>query len=696
MKHITILAACLVLSLNLAQAQIDRTQPPKAAKAVKIQLGESKTFKLANGLTVILVENHELPTVTFSLQLALEPIREGNMTGTGSLAGSLLRSGTTTRSKAQLDKEIDFIGASISTGQSSIQGSSLKKHKDKVLELMTDILYNPVFPQEEFEKLKKQTLAALAMSSTDPNSIASTVSSVLKFGKNHPYGEPTTEETIGNITLDAVKNFYKTYFNPGIGYLIMVGDLNLKEATVLAEKYFSSWKPAPVEFRKFEDPATFSGNRVALVDKTGAVQSVISIGNIFRLKPGEADVLPAAVMNSILGGGVFSGRLMMNLREKRAYTYGAGSSLKSDKLLGEFNAGAQVRNSVTDSAITQFLYEMKRLQDEPVSEEDLRLTKNVMAGEFGRALESPATLATFAMNTVRYNLPSDYYATYLERLEKITVADVQAMAKKYLKPDNCIILVVGNKAEVASRLAPFAATGKLEIYDRYGNPEAGQPLALPEGLTATNVVDLYLQAIGGRPAVRGVRHLTTKSTGVIDNDGQKMILSMEMVLAAGSSYHLMKMGDMVISKQIYNGVEGWTEGMDGVQKEMTGADLEKMRDFALLFPELRYFMPGFNTTLEGIETIEGNNAYHLKVIYPSGSEEHEYYSIGTGLKIRKTSVTVMPDQTIEHIFDYSDFREVNGIKFPFTVRELVAGQLIEIKVDAIEINGEVKSELFKK
>lgn len=696
MKHITILAACLFLSLNLVQAQIDRTQPPKAAKAAKIQLGDSKTFKLANGLTVILVENHELPTVTFSLQLALEPIREGNMTGTGSLAGSLLRSGTTTRSKAQLDKEIDFIGASISTGQSSIEGSSLKKHQDKVLELMTDILYNPVFPQEEFEKQKKQILSALAMSSTDPNSIASTVANVLKFGKDHPYGEPTTEETIGKITLDGVKDFYKTYFNPGIAYLIMVGDLNLKEANLLAGKYFSMWKSAPVTFKKFDDPATFTGNRVAFVEKPGAVQSVITIGNIFRLKPGEPDVLPAVVMNNILGGGVFSGRLMMNLREKRAYTYGANSSLKSDKLLGEFNAGAQVRNSVTDSAITQFLYEMKRLQDEPVTDEDLRLAKNVITGEFGRALESPATLALFAMNTVRYNLPSDYYATYLERLEKVTVSDVQDMAKKYLKPDNCIILVVGNRNEVAARLAPYAASGKVEIYDRYGNPEAGQPLALPEGLTANNVVDLYLQAIGGRSAVRGVRHLTTKSTAVIDNDGQKMVLTMEMVQSVGSSYHMMKMGDMIISKQIYNGLEGWTEGMDGIQKEMTGADLEKMRDFALLFPELRYFMPGFTTTLEGIETVEGNNAYHLKVIYPSGTEEHEYYAIGTGLKIRKTSVSVQPDQTIEHVFDYSDFREVNGIKFPFTIKEMVADQMLNITVESIEINGEVKSELFKK
>jgi len=696
MKRITLFAIYILFACNFLQAQVDRTQPPKPAKATKIQLGDYQTFKLENGLTVILVENHELPTVTFSLQIALDPVLEGNMTGTASFAGGLLRTGTTTRTKAQLDKEIDFIGATLSTNQSSIEGSSLKKHQDKVLELMTDILYNPVFPQEEFDKLKKQTLAALALSSTDPNSIASIVANVLKYGKNHPYGEPTTEETIGNITLDGVKGFFKTYFNPSIGYFIMIGDLRLKEAKVLANKYFSVWKSAPVNFKKFNDPAAFKGNRVAFVGKPGAVQSVITITNTFRLKPGEPDVLPASLMNNILGGGVFSGRLMMNLREDKAYTYGAGSSLSSDKLIGSFSAGAQVRNAVTDSAITQFLFEMRRLCDEPVSEEDLRLTRNVMAGEFGRALESPSTLASFAMNTVRYKLPADYYATYLERLDKITIPDVQAMAKKYLQPDNCIILVVGNKSEVAGKLAGFAASGQVEYFDRYGNPQVDQPLALPEGFTAANVIDLYLQAIGGKQKVKGIRQVTTKATASIEAMGQKMELSMlTMQLAPDWLYQEMKMGEMIVSKQVYNGKEGWVVAMGGPQ-DIKDADLEKMRDGTLLFPELLYFTSGFQTTIEGIEAIDGHNTYRLKVAYPSGTVDAEYYEISSGLKIRKISRTDRQSQTMETITDYGDYREIGGVKFPFSMKQHVADQLIDIKVDHIDTTTEVNPALFKK
>jgi len=696
MKRIIFLAICTIIACNVLQAQLDRTQPPAASKAQKIQLGDYQSFKLDNGLTVILVENHELPTVTFSLQIALEPVAEGKMAGTASFAGGMLRAGTTSRTKAQLDQEIDFIGADISTSESAIEGSSLKKHQDKVLELMTDILYNPVFPEEEFAKLKKQTLAALAMSSTDPNSIASTVANVLRYGREHPYGEPITEESIGNVTLDGVKNFYHTYFTPTIGYLIMIGDLNLKEAKALANTYFASWKPLPVKFQKFGAPVSFKGDRVAFVEKPGAVQSVITVTSVFSLKPGEPDVLPALVMNSILGGGVFSGRLMMNLRENKAYTYGAGSTLKSDKLIGNFSASTQVRNAVTDSAITQILYEMRRLRDEPVSDEDLRLTKNVMAGEFGRALESPSTLASFALNTARYKLPSDYYATYLERLDKITIADVQAMAKKYLQPDNCIILVVGNKNEVAPTLTGFAGSGKVEFYDRYGSMEAGQPLALPEGLTPAHVIDQYLQAIGGRKAIKGVSRVTTQATGRVEAMGQKMELSLQTVQVSPDwLMQEMKMGEMLLSKQVYNGQEGWVEAMGGVQP-VTGTDLEKMRDGARLFPELFYFTPGFQTSLEGIESIDGKKAYRLNIVYPSGNVDTEYYQVSSGLKIRKISRIQTPEQTVENITDYGDYRPVEGVKFPFHINQRVTDQNIDIQVDKIEINPEVDPALFKK
>lgn len=684
------------LSISAATAQTDRSKAPKPAKAKKIQLGESQTFKLSNGLTVILVENHELPTISFSIQIALEPVLEGKVAGTASMAGQLLRTGTTTRSKSMIDKEIDFIGASLNTSQSGIYGSGLKKHQDKILELMADILYNPTFPAEEFDKLKKQTLSGLAMSASDPNSIAGVVAEVLRFGKTHPYGEPVTEETVNAITLEGVRQYYSSWFKPDVGYFIMVGDLTLAEGKALAEKYFSSWKPGKVEFGNYADPSPLPGNLVAFVDKPGAVQSVVIITNTVKLKPGEPDILPASLMNSILGGGVFSGRLMMNLREDKAYTYGASSSLRSDKYIGRFSAGAQVGTAVTDSAVNEFLHEMKRLQNELVTAEDLRMNKDVMAGEFARALESPSTLATFALNTIRYDLPKDYYATYLERLEKITIEDIQAMAKKYLRPDNCIILVVGNKAMAADKLARFAGNGTVTYFDRYGNPLETTALALPEGITAQTVINKYLEAIGGKRNLKGVQYFTMKATGKIEAMGRTMEIGISQWQAEGDKMcQEMRMGEMLLSKQTFDGTAGWIEGMGGSQ-EIPDAEIAKTREGAIIFPEILYGNSGYEVKINGIEPVEGNSCYRVEVKTPAGTVQTEYYEIASGLKIRVSSVVEMQGQTAETVTDLSDYRKVDGISFPFAMKQSVAGQIIDTRVDSIDIKTPVDPARFKK
>jgi predicted Zn-dependent peptidase len=682
--------------MTAANAQVDRSKPPVPEKARKIELGEYKTFTLKNGLTAIVVENHELPMVTFSLQLNMEPIPEGKSAGTASFAGQLLRTGTATRNKAQLDKEIDFIGASINTGSGGIVGSGLKKHQDKILELMTDMLYNPVFPNEELEKIRKQTMSALQMNASDPNAIASTVANVLRYGKDHPYGEPLTEETVQAITLDGIKEYYKTYFQPGIAYFIMVGDITLAEGKDLAKKYFDSWKGSSVQFPKFSSPPAVDATSVAFVDKPGAVQSVVTVTNTFNLKPGTPDVLPAALMNNVLGGGVFSGRLMLNLREDKAYTYGATSSLSSDRYTGNFTAGAQVGTNVTDSAVTEFLYEIRRMQDELVSDEDLRMNKDVMAGEFARALESPSTIANFALNTIRYRLPKDYYATYLERLEKITKEEVQAMAKKYLQPDKCIILVVGNKSAIADKLTKFDSNGQVSFYDRYGNPQNDKSLETPADMTAEKVIDRYIQAIGGRDALESVRYITSQAKGKVAAMGREIEIGISTYQADGDKMcQEMRMGDMMMNKQVFDGQKGWTEAM-GRTQESEAKDLERQKESARLFPEIFYSQPGFEIKLSGVEKINGSDAYRIEIKSPAGSNVSEFYDVNSGLKIRTVTIVEMQGQTIEAVTDLSDYRAVDGIRFPFVMKQSVAGQSIDTTVEVIDIKTPVDPARFKK
>ncbi|MGB0167344.1 MAG: M16 family metallopeptidase, partial [Luteibaculum sp.] len=360
MKHITSLL--ILLSFTLASfAQVDRSKAPEPGPAPKIQIGKSEKFTLENGLKVIVVENNKRPVVSYSLTLDYVPFMEGEVAGNAAIAGSLLRAGTANMSKAEIDKNIDFIGATLVTSSNGIYGQSLSKHSDKLLSIFSDVLLNPSFPAEELEKEKKKTISGLAAAKEDPNAIMSNVSRALTYGKNHPYGELETEKTVGNISVETCKDFYNTYFRPNIAYLVIVGDITRAEAEAKAKKYFGSWKKQEVPMAKLPEVKGPQGKQVCFVPKTGAVQSVINVTYPINLKPGAPDAIPATVMNSILGGGVFSGRLMQNLREDKGYTYGARSSLDTDPYVASFTAYASVRNEVTDSSVTEFLYELDRI-----------------------------------------------------------------------------------------------------------------------------------------------------------------------------------------------------------------------------------------------------------------------------------------------------------------------------------------------
>lgn len=695
MKRYFILISLLIASLGM-QAQLDRSIPPKPGDAPKLELGKYETFTLDNGLTVILVENHKLPRVSISLQLDYDPIKEGDQAGMASMAGSLLRTGTENRTKQEIDEAVDFIGATLNTSAGGMYGACLTKHLESLMDLFTDVLYHPVFPVEEFEKAQKQTLSALSMSSSDANTMASMVSAALVYGNDHPYGEPMTEKTVENITLDGIRTFYETYYKPSVAYLILVGDMTLPETRTFAQKYFGSWAPGNVPSHTYPDPDPIDGVRVAFVDKPGAVQSVINITHPVYLKPGTPDAIPAQLMNTILGGGVFSGRLMMNLREDKAYTYGATSGLSADRLVGRFQAGAQVGNAVTDSAVTEFFYEIKRMIGESVSAEDLQLNKNVIAGQFARSLENPQTIASFALNTIRYELPSDYYTTYLERLQEVTIQDIQDMAERYLNPDQCYVVVVGNKSEVAEKLTRFATRGEVEYYDQYGNPVEQVDAADLGGVTASSVVDRFIAVSGGKEAMAGIKQITQKAKGVASAMGQEVEISMTTIQKAPNLVSLaMEMNGMLLSKQVFDGEKGFIASMQGEQ-DVTGEDLEKLKYASYMFPELFYEELGYQLELVGKESIEGEEVYVIRVTTPAGSVQSEYFSLESGLKRRIVSVQETPQGSLETIIDYMEYKEVDGVMFPWLISQQAGPQKIGIEVLEIDTQSEIDPSVFKK
>lgn len=702
MQKILSLAAALVIGFT-SSAQVDRSVVPSAGPAPKIQIKESQNFTLDNGLKVIVVENHKIPKVSFQLSLDYDPVMEGDKAGMIDLTGQILKTGTTTKSKADIDEAIDFIGASISTSGNGMYGTSLKKYSADLLALMTDILYNPSFKEEEFDKIRKQTLSGLASQKEDANSIASNVSKVLNFGKDHPYGEVVTETTVNNITLEDCKAYYNTYFKPNTAYLVVVGDINLAEAKKLVNQAFGTWAKGDVPTAEYPIKDAPSKNHVAFVNKTGAVQSVVQITFPFDLTPGHEDEIKVRVMNNILGGGVFLGRLMQNLREEHAYTYGARSSLNSDKLRGSFTAYASVRNDVTDSSVVEFLYELDRMVNEDVSAEDLQMVKNSLSGSFGRSLESPQTVARFALNMDRYKLPADYYKEYLTQVESVTIEDVREMARKYLRPEAANILVVGNQMEVAEKLARFDANGKVNHYDLEGNTISGiLRKDAPEGVTPQTIADNYILAITNSSDMKKAMKILKKvkdikqvgEVAVAGMDG--MSLDFTVYKKAPNKYSMSIMfNGMVAQKQVFDGTKGKSVNMQTGSKDLAGEELETVKASAVMFGE-RNFATSENTMeVVGVETVEGADCYVLDITNKAGSTSSHYYDAKTGLKVQTVSTQEVPGAgEVTQITKLSDYKTVNKVKFPHLM-SIDGPQKISMKTTALEVNSKVSDAVFQ-
>lgn len=666
-----------------------RSTAPKAGPAREIKIGDYESFTLDNGLKVIVVENHKLPRISYQLFIDKDYNLEGEYSGLSGIAGDLLTKGTSKWTKSEIDEAVDYIGASLSTSSRGGFASSLTKHTENVLGIFSEVVKNPSFPEAEFDKIKNQTISGLQTEKDDPNAISRNVSNALVYGKDHPYGEITTELTVSNVTLDMAKEYYHTYFKPNISYLVIVGDVRPARAKELSNKFFGDWKKGEVPGNSFATPMAPQETTVDFVDKAGAVQSVINITYPVNLKPGEPDVIPGRVMNNILGSG-FSGRLFTNLREDKAYTYGAYSSLSADELVGTFSANASVRNEVTDSAVTQFMLELNRIANEPVTAEELELAKNSIAGSFARGLESPNTVASFALNTYRYNLNKDYYNKYLANLSKVGIEDVMAVAKKYIRPENARIVVVGNMDEVADKLGQFSKSGKVNHYDFYGSPKKMDMEAAGD-MQAKDVILGYLNAIGGRDALSKIE--SAKTTMSMDMMGT----SLDVVVLQKPPMFSMSMNaqGMTMVKQVFDGEKALVEQM-GQKQVLEGKDASAMANQGKIAPELDYLSAPYEIELKGVEDVDGVSCYKVGVVDSEGQKSTEYYSVDSGLKLKAITTVEQGGQKATITNEYKDYKEVDGIMMPHTFKTSGASPVpMEMKVSKIELNVPIEDSVFK-
>ncbi len=671
MKKTVFLLSSLFLTI-IMQAQI--IPQPKPGPAPTIKIGKPETFELKNGLKVMIVENHKLPRVSFSLTLDNAPYAEGDKKGVADMTSALMGSGTTKISKDAFNEEVDFLGANINLYSGGGFASSLSKYAPRVLELMADGALNPNFTQEEFDKQKEKIIEGLKSDEKSVPAVAQRVNGVLTFGKNHPNGEYLSEATLNNVTLADVRTNYNTYFVPGNAYLVIVGDVKFKETKKMVEKLFGNWKKATAPAISYSDPKDVQYSQINFVDMPNAVQSEVNVVNITNLKMTDPDYFAAIVANQIFGGD-FNSYINMNLREAHGWTYGARSSITGDKYVSSFEAGTQVRNAVTDSTVVEIFKEYDKIRKEKVTEEMLNNVKAGYIGRFVMQIEKPQTIASYALRTQTQGLPADFYENYIKNISAVTADDVQRVANKYFLADKARIIIVGKGSDVLPSLE------KLNIpifyFDKYGNPTE-KPIAkkeVPAGVTAKTVFASYITAIGGEKVANSVKTIAFTGTGT----AQGMTLGYEKKASSANKIAegLSVMGQSM--KKVFDGKTGYQS--QGPQKMPLEADeLASMKYYANPFPELSLSKKE-GLTVSGIENINGSDSYVIK-----DGDTTLYYDVKTGLKTAiSEEVEMAPGQKMTMVTPFSDYRDVKGVKVPFKTA-LNIGIEIEINMSAVKIN----------
>ena len=666
-------------------AQIDRSQQPQPGPAPVIQLGEPERFTLNNGLTVLIVENNKLPRAAVSLSLDNSPIAEGELAGVSAMTAALLGKGSATIDKDSFNEEVDFMGATINFGSQSASASSLSRYFGRVLELMADAALHPNFTQEEFDKEKDILLDGIKSGEKSVTTAARRVENLLAYGKDHPYGEYVSKESVERVKLADVDAFYKRYFLPNNAYLVIVGDVDAGDLKKQVKKLFGKWKKKNLSTDPIPDVTNVSTTQIDFVNMPNAVQTEVTVQNTVSLRKKDADYFPLLIANGILGGGG-EARLFLNLREDKGYTYGSYSSMGNNKYTASrFRASASVRNAVVDSAVVELLYEIDRMKKEVVSDEELNRAKAKYVGSFVRAVEQPSTVAAYALEIETEGLPDDFYTTYLESVNNVTKEDIQRVAQKYFLVDQARVVVTGKASEVLDNLEKVQFNESdisVSYYDKYGNIiDRPASFELPDGVSAQSILADYIDAIGGQDAINAIRSLEVSyNANFMGNELEAISIN-----TAEEQKQIVKMGGNVLATVIVNASGAKVEQM-GNSMDLPPEMAADMQAVIGIIPELK-MMENESITVSGIEEIDGQSAYALEMKGQSTTTT-TYYAVESGLKLKQTTVTEMMGQTQTQDSNYNDYKRFGSLLIPSSTSVPLGPQSVDATLGYVKINGE--------
>jgi zinc protease len=472
---VTLAAIVLLSSAPSAQQALDRKKVPPPAKTPELRVPAWTKSTLANGADLIVAEKHDLPLISFSITFlgGADQFEPAGKQALASLTAALLSEGTRTRDAEALSNALQLLGTSISASIGSESGTigfrSTAAKFPATLDLLADILVNPVFPENGLERLRGQRLVQLTQARAQPGAIASRVFPRIVYGDAHPYGRVVTEASLKAITRDDLAAFHKQYFLPGRALVTVVGDTTAAAARPVIEKALAAWtkggdKPS-FTFPPVGEP---KATTIFLVDKPGAAQSTFAIG-----RPGPPrntpDYYALQVMNTILGG-MFQSRLNANIREEKGYSYGVSSSFGYGKGPGPFRTGGDIVTEKSDAALVEFMKELKGILGErPLTEEELSVAKDALVQRLPATFASVSSINNALTTLWTQNLPDDYYQQYAKRIAAVTRDDVVRVAKQYVTVDKLAIVIVGDRSVIEGPLKA-ANIAPIVYYDIEGNP----------------------------------------------------------------------------------------------------------------------------------------------------------------------------------------------------------------------------------
>lgn len=446
---------------------------PKPGPNPKLSLPPIEKSRLANGLEVWLVRQAELPIVSMNLVFKSGATYEAaDKTGIANLTASLLDDGTKTRSAVDIANQLQGIGASVNSNSSwdatNVALQTLTKNLDKALEIYSDVILNPTFPNTELETLRRRTLVGLLQQRSQPGAIANTAYNKVLYG-SHPYGRDLTgtEASLKSVSQTDVVKYYESTYQPNNGVLIVVGDVDKASLMPKLEKAFSTWEAGKLAAADLPDPGALEKTGVYLIDRPNSAQSVVSIGQV-GIDRANPDYFPVVVMNAVLGGSITS-RISMNLREDKGYTYGAGSNWSYRRGAGPFRAGGDMQTAVTKEAVAEVLKELNGIRGGiPITQKELDYNKQSLIRRYPAGFETVGQISGQLANLAIYGLPDSYFNDYISNVNAVTIDDVNRVAKKYLDPSKMAIVIVGDRKVVEPGLKELGYS--LTILDTDGNP----------------------------------------------------------------------------------------------------------------------------------------------------------------------------------------------------------------------------------